>query len=1049
MASEAEVERLVVRLLGDGSSFQQMITDALVSAKQIEAAEASMADARKRGEAVTRSVMTTEEAYQDELQQLQQLLESGIISQETYSRAVQKAEDQFVETMTAAKQLEQSISGVSATSQSFVQSIQAVSNTVDQVETQLTEASAAAEEFQQDITAVTTSSQSASQSVQTTATTSQQLGQRLEGLSSQAMRAGTVLTGLGAAVSGVFGSLAYDAVGRANDFETTMISYKAMLGSEVQAQKMLKDLRDFSAKTPFEMPTLLNATKMLLQFQVPANEVLGILKSIGDVTGGSDPGKVMAMSYAFAQMSASGRLMGQDLMQMINAGFNPLSEIAKTSGKSLQELRKEMEQGKITADMVKEAFASASKRLNLMDEQSQSLSGRLSTLKDNFGLLLLEIGTKLTPILGYAIDKVAALVGWLQEASPIVKTVLAVVLGLGTGFGILVASIGGALLTIGALSGAIAAVIGLWGTYTASQTAAATATTVTTAAQTANAAATNMSALASMRAVAATVALRVATLALQGALAVVVAVGFFKLTQALSGAAADYDRLNDEIERNKKLQGGVEQNFTKNTEEIITTVQKTENPEQRARVAQEELDSAIKEVEGYQSSLAGAKQRVKELDTTWNNFTGNKVLDEARREVADVDAMLGAANDRVRQLEQEIQKAQNPLNQAFNTQPLDELEKSLENQIQMFGYSGTEAEIYAMKLKGSTDEQLAYAISMQEQLDQMNQQAAEAERLKQQQQQLNDAVSSFTTSLQDQVQTFHMTSTEAAIYRLRMQGATEDQVRAARAAADELDALNEQKKAQEESNRMMDEGKKLMEQYLPVEKKLEKAQKELTKLLEMGAIDQETYGKATKDLEEQFKGLEGQFNKEYKADLSVTGVDAVAADSAEAMARLEEYYMGSMLRTKPKIKAPEIETPETPKPPEVISQIQSLSTPTTIAPPVVPPVDIPISTTVEKPEVYSLFSQFENLTAPAIPGVEIASTIQPPEVPKFSLFDQVEPGSLVAPELPELDMKATETRLNASINNEDNGWNAVVEKLDVLIGIEEKKNPVVLSEAGL
>ena len=65
------------------------------------------------------------------------------------------------------------------------------------------------------------------------------------------------------------------------------------------------------------------------------------------------------LSLAFSQMSATGRLMGQDLNQMINAGFNPLQEIAKKTGKSIGELKDEMGKGAISAKMVEDAMASA------------------------------------------------------------------------------------------------------------------------------------------------------------------------------------------------------------------------------------------------------------------------------------------------------------------------------------------------------------------------------------------------------------------------------------------------------------------------------------------------------------------------------------------------------------------------------------------------------------------------------------------------------------------------------------------------------------------
>lgn len=82
------------------------------------------------------------------------------------------------------------------------------------------------------------------------------------------------------------------------------------------------------------------------------------IKALGDIAMG-DRNKLNSLTLAFSQMTASGRLMGQDLLQMINAGFNPLSEISRKTGKSIGVLKEEMEKGKISAEMVTQAFYSA------------------------------------------------------------------------------------------------------------------------------------------------------------------------------------------------------------------------------------------------------------------------------------------------------------------------------------------------------------------------------------------------------------------------------------------------------------------------------------------------------------------------------------------------------------------------------------------------------------------------------------------------------------------------------------------------------------------
>ena len=79
------------------------------------------------------------------------------------------------------------------------------------------------------------------------------------------------------------------------------------------------------------------------------------LKQIGDISMGNAE-RFNSLALAFAQMSATGRLMGQELLQMVNAGFNPLKTMSETTGKSMETLKDEMSKGAISADMVAKAL---------------------------------------------------------------------------------------------------------------------------------------------------------------------------------------------------------------------------------------------------------------------------------------------------------------------------------------------------------------------------------------------------------------------------------------------------------------------------------------------------------------------------------------------------------------------------------------------------------------------------------------------------------------------------------------------------------------------
>jgi tape measure domain len=121
-------------------------------------------------------------------------------------------------------------------------------------------------------------------------------------------------------------------------------SFEVMLGSSEAALAKIAELKEFAAKTPFEMTDLANATKVMLGFGIESDKASEMLKVLGDISQG-DSAKLSSLTLAFSQMTSTGKLMGQDLLQMINAGFNPLNEIAKQTGETMAEVKERMSAG--------------------------------------------------------------------------------------------------------------------------------------------------------------------------------------------------------------------------------------------------------------------------------------------------------------------------------------------------------------------------------------------------------------------------------------------------------------------------------------------------------------------------------------------------------------------------------------------------------------------------------------------------------------------------------------------------------------------------------
>ena len=168
--------------------------------------------------------------------------------------------------------------------------------------------------------------------------------------------------------------------------EQTSVAFTTLVGSEEKAAGILKEINDFAANTPFNKLQLTQNAQQMLNFGVAADKVMGYLQQLGDISGGNAE-RLSSLSLVFGQVSASGKLMGQDLLQFINAGFNPLKELETMTGKSYKDLQELMSKGEITFDHVAAAMAHATgeggKFEGMMDKQSQTLGGRFSTMMDS------------------------------------------------------------------------------------------------------------------------------------------------------------------------------------------------------------------------------------------------------------------------------------------------------------------------------------------------------------------------------------------------------------------------------------------------------------------------------------------------------------------------------------------------------------------------------------------------------------------------------------------------------------------------------------------
>lgn len=203
-----------------------------------------------------------------------------------------------------------------------------------------------------------------------------------------AMKIGAAVAAAGAAVGGY---VLKTGIGYNQQMDDYTANMQTLLGGVDKAEAKIKELSDMAAKTPFELPTLADATQTLLAFGVKAEDSTGILKSLGDISLGN-ASKLETLTRAYGKMSSTGKVTLENVQMMIDAGFNPLNLIAERNHMTMESLYKALSDGKVPFDeltwAIRKATSEGGQFYNGMETASKTLTGRLSTLKENWSAFL-------------------------------------------------------------------------------------------------------------------------------------------------------------------------------------------------------------------------------------------------------------------------------------------------------------------------------------------------------------------------------------------------------------------------------------------------------------------------------------------------------------------------------------------------------------------------------------------------------------------------------------------------------------------------------------
>ncbi|WP_339860382.1 tape measure protein [Thalassospira alkalitolerans] len=196
------------------------------------------------------------------------------------------------------------------------------------------------------------------------------------------------------------GGFALNAYGKIEQLTT---SFKSMLGGADAARAMVKKLTDFAASTPFQLEGIGQSAKQLLAFGVLQDNIVPVLRNLGDIAAGANiPLNEMAAIYG--KVKAKGKAMTEELLQLSDRGIPVIDVLAKGLGKSKDQIFELASQGRISFDILKRAMQTMTAQGGIffqqMEEQSKTLFGKLSTLKDNVFLLFADLGETLDKMFG-------------------------------------------------------------------------------------------------------------------------------------------------------------------------------------------------------------------------------------------------------------------------------------------------------------------------------------------------------------------------------------------------------------------------------------------------------------------------------------------------------------------------------------------------------------------------------------------------------------------------------------------------------------------------
>lgn len=676
------------------------------------------------------------------------------------------------------------------------------------------------------------------------------------------MEAGSKISDFGNKISRVFGGVAKKGLMIAAAAETNKIAFETMTGSADQAENILKRLTKFAADTPFEMPEIVKAARGLILFGERGAKLESTLVTLGNAASATSS-SFGEVAMIFNQVRGKGKLQMEEFYQFSERGILSMQDLADHYKVTTAEATAMISSGKVGFQDISEILTNLSgeggRFSNMMEKQSKSLGGLLSTLSDSYSLLIRSIGEQFMPMAKEAVAWAIQWLDFLREMPSDLKKIAALLIGLTAASGTLLTMVGGLLVTSGALVASYTALTAAMGGATIASYALATASA-----------------------------------ALSAAPVIALSAAFIALGFAIYSGNSDIRKFNEEMKRTQEQTQQLSAIENKKTDSIfsqgavMTEGDRKSFYEQQSRETDQLIAQQSKLLDQMKEKAEAAAPSILSL---WQ--VGKKEYERLNSEINAFGESLANSRTRSERLKEALKEMESAKGPPVMDEKLvadaEKYRQSLNMQIVTFGKTGREAKILELEYLGLKGEQLDMIKIWDEELTKLEQTAKATKEKADATKKLSDDITNFNKHLETQVKTYGKSADEIKLYELAQRGASDASLKYAQDLINQKEALEESRKATEASKREMEklqqEADALKDKFATPVEKFAKRFVEAKNLLDKGLIDKDTFKKEVEAAEKEILG------KEFKADLKLTytGIEGIEAGSADAAARIEEH----------------------------------------------------------------------------------------------------------------------------------------------------------------